>query len=149
MPAGFMGRASRAYLTTTSEAMTNANKTKSQITSDVNLGKMRHPISPDEAASGGAQTGTGDSSNIVVDTATYEQALRMVDDIDDKMGEMFYKMTMELEQMCQTSYVVPQTNPRFLSVCETVKGSMGNFRGLTEELSIAVRRFSRNMMDIQ
>ena len=150
MPSGFIGNASRVFLTHTSEALTEASQTSNHILAKNRMprGNQVRPITPNEAARGGFQTGVGDSSNIVVDSHTYEQALRAVDRIDDRIGELLYRITTELEEMCKTSYIIPQTESRFLFINGCVKSSIGQFRGLTEEIAIGTRRFVRNITEI-
>ena len=152
MPTGFIGNASRAYLAHTSGAFNDVRKANNNVSS-ANRVQMKqrhlHPMTPQEAASGGFHTGVGNSTNIVVDSPTYEMALRTVDRIDDRTGELFYRISVELEEMCETSYVIPHTAPRFLDICSAVKHCLREYRSLTEEIAICTRRFVREITEIE
>ena len=101
-----------------------------------------------EMLSGGSQrTGVGNSSNIVVEQSTYENVTKMADRVDDEAGAEIYKCCMEIEQMCQNTFVVPETISRILAITGQVKGSLGQFRSMTEEINIATRNFARNIIE--
>ena len=143
MPSGFIGDAARSYLVKTSEALLIAANANPRGAS-----RGESPYPPDKAVRGRVLTGVGNSSNIVVDSLTYTEAMRRMDSIDERMGELFYSISQELEQMCQTSYIIPQTRPRFLNVCESMKGSLGRFRDLTYDLFVTTNRFVREITEI-
>ena len=143
MPSGFIGNAARSYITATSDALSAAASANTHGNS-----KGQSPVRVSEANRGSFRTGVGNSSNIVVDSQTYNEALRMMDRIDDRMGELFYNISRELEDMCETSYVVPQTAPRFLHVCDSVKNSMSKFRSLTGDIEVCTNRFVSDITSI-
>ena len=97
---------------------------------------------------GSFTTGRGNSSNIVASQAEYETVCNMLDQADDRMGECLYKTAMEIEAMCQTSYILPAAVPRYMSVSDSVKRSLGEFRALTEDTTIQTRRFAREITSI-
>jgi len=106
------------------------------------------PPAPFNIESGGSpRTGIGNSSNIVVDQSTYENITQMVDRVDDDAGAEFYKCCMEIEQMCQNTFIVPETISQILAITSQVKGSLGQFRSMTEEVNIQARNFARNMIE--
>ena len=151
MPSGFMGEASRLYIGNTEAAMSSAAGVNSQNPAGARraaANNREHPFPLDEANSGRIMTGVGNSSNIVVDSITYYDVLNLVDRIDDDMGELFYQISNEIEEMCSTTYIVPRTVERCTSICGSVKNSLGNFRSLTDENAVATRRFVGNILNI-
>ena len=152
MPSGFMGDASRQYLGNTESALTSAAEANDQNPAGVRRTEAKnrkHPFPLDEANRGRNMTGVGNSSNIVVDSITYYDVLRMVDRIDDEMGELFYQITNEIEEMCNTTYIVPKTVTRCVSISSKVKNSLGDFRTLTGEIEITTSRFVNNITGIR
>ena len=93
-------------------------------------------------------TGVGNSTNIVMEQALYTHVVREVDKADDNAGENIYKCCIEIEQMCQNIFVVPETISRILAITGQVKSSLGQFRSMTEEINIHTRNFARAMTEI-
>ena len=154
MPKGFSGRPAAAYLTRVSDAHQRA------VTAGNNAGNQapanspqipnarRLPFSPDEAHTGGYITGRGNSGNIVVSLREYEEITYKLDQIDDRIGECLYRVSVEIEELCRTAFVMPEVVPRVLGVCDGVKSSLGEFRELTHELAVMLRNFAREATDI-
>jgi len=83
----------------------------------------------------------GNESNIVVDQQLYENIINRVDAIDDQAGADIYMMANAIEDMCARIFVVPETVNRILAITSQLKSSLGQFRSLTEDTSIDMRRF--------
>jgi len=96
---------------------------------------------PDTARQGGFTTGVGNESNIVVNQKTYEKALKKVQMIDDSIAEDYHNMLVQIEDMCSTIFVVPDTIPRILESVDKMKSSLEQFRSLTDKAIICTRRF--------
>ena len=143
MISGFAGEAAMKYLTKTTEALSEAASANTLGTS-----RGTSPVTVNDAKRSRFETGVGNSSNIVVDRITYSEAMRMLDSADERIGELFYNISNELEDMCKMSYIVPQTGPKFLHICGSVKNSMGKFRSLTGDLAMNTERFVRDITDI-
>jgi len=143
MPSGFNGGAASSLLLTALEAFNAA------VNVNPRPSKVKFPISEEEFNTGGFITGVGNSSNVVVDSFTYDEAMKMMDRIDDEMGELFHRISVEVEDMCRTSFVVPQTVPRCLHVCGCIKDSLRTFRGLSDDASTGTRRLVGNMTNIR
>ena len=101
------------------------------------------PFSPEDANpfNDRHKTGIGNRSNIVVEQSIYEDVIKKIDMADDKAGEEIYKMCCKIEEMCKTIYIVPETIPRIMALTSRLKDSMPQFRGLTEEVNIQIRKF--------
>jgi len=91
------------------------------------------PHSPDSAESGGYSTGIGNSSNVVVDGNTYDEILQRIRMIDAETAESMYNIAVQIEEMCQSIYIVPSTLPKYLAIVDKVKASLGEFQSLTDE----------------
>lgn len=101
----------------------------------------RHPFPPENALGGRYSLGVGNSSNIVVDAGLYEDTLRKLNMVDDESGEDIYKTSVVIDEMCSNIYVVPKTGPRVKAITDRVKNSLGEYRSLTEKVSIETRKF--------
>jgi len=109
---------------------------------------QRPPFSMESSSNIRQATGIGNSSNIVMEQSVYDHVVREVDRADDQAGAEIYRCCMEIEQMCQNTFVVPETISRILAITGQVKGSLGQFRSLTEDVNISTRSFSRNLVEI-
>ena len=150
MPNGFIGRAAAKYLSQVSNAHSNAVSATSQTPSHAPPGPRvrRLPFTPDDAFNGNFSTGRGDSSNIVVNQEEYEAACRTIDQIDDKIGECLYRTAREIEHMCQTSFILPAAVPRCMNISDSVKNSLNEFRTVTHDAIVEIRRFAREIDEI-
>jgi len=152
MPRGFAGHVAAAYLGQVSKAHTKALETSRQSTQNMpdnmNTRERRLPFTPDDAFTG-AQAGVrSNPRNIAVSQADYDAICRHIYKADDKMCDCLYKTAMEIEEMCQTSFILPAAVPGCLSISNSVKQSLGQFRALTEEAVIQARRFAHEMISI-
>lgn len=151
MPNGFSGNAAVRYIGHAATAHTRALGVAQQ---EVPQGAPRmvrvreFPFTPEAAITGRFVVGRGDSSNIVVNQEAYDQVARMISSIDDHIGECIYRTAAEIEEMCRSIFVLPTVSPECLNFCNTVKTSMGNFRGLTEDAALATRSFAREITEI-
>ena len=136
MPNGFIGKYSEQYLSDVNNCYSRNNNTYSD-----SRGPMRLQYSADTAMSGQYNTYAGNSSNIVFDPDIYDEMLRRVQIIDEQAGEDLYRVAIQIEEMCETIYIIPETLPKFLSILNSVKDSLREFRSLTEEACIQTRKF--------
>ena len=154
MPNGFIGNAPAAYLGGVHKAYTQAIEANIQISADTPssttaTGNVRRlPFEPDDARVGQFVTGKGDSSNIVVDSSDYTELTQRISHADDKMGECLYRIALEIEEMCRTIYILPETLPRCMNVSSAVKTSLSEFRSLTEEAVSVACSFARDIANI-
>jgi len=141
MPQGFIGKASRRYLLTVGDAMSSAHAVHNRDpfggqSHRIKIsGRSNHsaPHSTDSAESGGYSTGIGNSSNVVVDGNTYDEILQRIRMIDAETAESMYNIAVQIEEMCQSIYIVPSTLPKYLAIVDKVKASLGEFQSLTDE----------------
>ena len=150
MPRGFAGSAATAYLGKASDAHKQAIAAGRKVPPSIPMGPRERslPFGPEDAKTGTFTTGRGDSSNVVVSQGEYEIICNMVSQVDDRVGECLYNVAMEIEAMCQTSFVLPTAVPRCLNISDDVKRSLGQFRSLTEDAVMQARRFAREITEI-
>jgi len=153
MPRGFIGLPAKLYLTQASEAHSRALSQGNQVVavapSNSQVRDRRFPFEPTEGASGGfVATGRGNSSNIVVSQGGYIALSQRASQADDRIGECLYNIAIEIENLCQTSFILPDAVPKCLNVSESVKRTLGEFRSLTEETVLLIRGFAREIDDI-
>jgi len=153
MPRGFIGMPATTYLRQAADAHSNATSTGKRAVSNApsttNLRERQLPFAPSEGNSGGSvSTGRGNSSNIVVSQSEYEAITRGVSQADERVGACLYNSFNEIEMLCQTAFILPDTIPRCLNICDSVKKSLGEYSALTHDLTIGTRRFAQEISDI-
>jgi len=151
MPDGFIGPAAQSYLEEVEEALSEARAEHNISGEDLetSIENQVTPIPPDEATRGSYATGVGNSSNVVVDHQAYEDFLRQLTTTDNNIMEVFGQIATQIEDICQTSYRVPQTGPRCVSVANMARNSLNDFRSLTDETSRKVRAFVDDITSIR
>jgi len=153
VPRGFSGRLATVYLTEASTAHSRALSSGQQISdgapSTASLRSRSLPFAPEEGATSSlVPTGRGNSSNIVVSQREYETVTRLISQADDRLGECIYNIANEIEALCQTAFILPDAVPRCLNISDSVKQSLGEFRGMTEDAIQEVRSFARRIGDV-
>jgi len=149
MPRGFAGQAAVLYLTQVSDAHTRAVDTSRNTPEGTRAPRERRlPFEPGDGKTGSFSIGRGDSSNIVVNESDYIDIASKINKADERMGYCLYDATREIEEMCMTSFVLPKAVPRCINITDEVKRSLEQYRYLTEEATMGVRRFAREITDI-
>jgi|GEM_PF-1930899 len=110
--------------------------------------EIRLPFTVDDARSGSFMTGRGDSSNIVADLAEYQAILQHLSQADDKLGECLYNLTLEVETLCRTIFILPSVSPRCLNISDSMKHLLNQFTCATEDLVIQSRKFAEEITNI-
>ena len=154
MPRGFSGKIVEHFFSNTSAALDMANMAHSRdpfegmASNRVPLPNMSTPrnisapFTVEDAWSNAMHARrVGNCSNVVVDHQLYGDAVSRVDVIDDQAGADIYMIANAIEDMCARIFVVPETVKRILAVTDQLKGSLGQFRSLTEDANIDMRRF--------
>jgi len=150
MPRGFIGRPAAQYLGQVSDAHTTARNASTYRPEGAPMGprERRLPFNPEDAHSGGAFFSQGSLTTIAVDASEYDMVANMVSHADDVIGECLYNVAAEIEVMCQTTFILPKAVPRCVNVSDNIKSSLGQFRSLTEESLIQLRRFTQEILNI-
>jgi len=160
MSRGFVGKSAERFFAATENAFEKAGDAhekkpfegkKEGIVPLPRLPSVSNKDAPFEAADAWSGTAharnAGNSSNIVVDPQVYDAILRRVDMTDHQVGADLYRVAAAIEEMCAKSFVVPETAARVLAVISQVKNSLGQFRALTEDAAISIRRFASAISD--
>ena len=153
MPDGFRGRPTRRYLTDVENTINNAsaahirNPFEGMVFSSVSPPPLPHrtnqrvPESSAFADSGSFVTSVSTIANIVVSDSIYDELMQKINLVDESVCEMLYNTSYEVEEMCQSVYIVPRTLPRFLRILRDIKQSLGEFRLLTGAVEASARSF--------
>ena len=153
MPRGFIGNPATSYLIQATQAHGRATNSGKQISesapSRTTVRERRLPFEPAEGNTAiTASAGRGNSSNIVVSQHQYEFIAQRISLADDRLGECIFNLTQEIEALCQTVFRLPAAVPRCLNISESVKRSLSEFRGVTEDTALIARRLAREINDI-
>ena len=108
----------------------------------------RLPFSTEGATRASHRIGVGNSSNMVVSEDTYDDIAKRASILDDQVCEELYKVADEIEQMCASIFVVPETVPRLLEATGQFKRIINSSRSITEDTIILTRRFVNEMIQI-
>ncbi|MCL1976198.1 MAG: hypothetical protein FWG61_08570 [Firmicutes bacterium] len=159
MPDGFVGKASQNYLEKVAAALIIAGEIHSHdpfsgisykivpppgLPARINV---EPPYDPASAMSGGYSTGVGNQTNIAVDRSIYTDALNKIRTTDEKAAEELYKVITQIEDLCETSYVLPKTLPKYLSILDYVKISLAEFRSLTDDAGTKTDSFVEEIIN--
>lgn len=160
MPYGFIGNACKTYLSNTNNAMLSAQAVNNRDPFGGSHGgscpppSIRVPCnqtlknSPDSAMSGGYKTGLGNQSNVVVSEGAYAEILQKIRTTDSGIAEELYNIAVQIEEMCNTIYIVPATLPKYLAIVNKVKSSLGEFQSLAERTGIKAYEFMGEIVRI-
>jgi len=160
MPRGFAGKSVERFFSRTGDALKRAGDAHSRVPFEgraeglvpfprfATPNNQPIPFAPEDAWSEASHgRGAGDSSNIVVDPDVYNDVMRRVDILDNQAGEDLHMVCTTIEDMCARIFIVPGTVPRILNVSEQLKNSLGQFRALTDDANISMRRYVDDVMD--
>jgi len=160
MPNGFVGRPALRYITDVVETLATAelalqrdpfrnlrNRAVPPPSVPPQTGKQS-PYTVGDAKIGGFSTGVGASENIVVEDSEYISITQQIDAVDDLFGETMYQIASEIEALCSTSFILPRTVPKCLLIAQTMKGSLGEFRSVTEEGIIQTKNYSSDIVSV-
>ena len=77
--------------------------------------------------------GVGTSENVVMREDVYRSCVARAQQLDDLMAERISYCVRQMDEMCQTIFIAPQTTPRVQAVLSQVQGVLGEFRDLTAQ----------------
>lgn len=153
MPYGFTGNASQKYLSNVGTALSGASTVCSKNPFDgVSTGACSPPPLSTQnyrtyndsnlsAANGGYATNVGNQSNVVVNGDLSVEILQRIRAADAAIAEELYRIAVQIEDMCETIYIVPATLPRYLAIIDKVKASLGEFQSLAEQAGTKAYEF--------
>jgi hypothetical protein len=159
MPYGFIGTPAETYLTSINDAIeeaitahkVNPISPRSTIVvpapalpARINV-NIPHPTNT--AHSGGFSVGQG-ANNIVVEDDAYHHIQQDINEVDDEIMASMYKAAGEIAELCETSFVLPQTSAESKIVAFGVKNVSDEFRDFTHDLTANIRSFVSAIMGI-
>ena len=134
-----LSSANRAQVSSASRTISNAARIPE-------LGPPKpFPFRVEDAHRGSHKVGVNNSSNIVLSVGEYNQAARQFTDIDDRMGECLYRTALEIEEMCNAIFMMPNVTPRCRHIAETVKACLGQMREISDNIATLARRFAQEI----
>jgi hypothetical protein len=147
MPDGFVGKACQSYLEAVNTALSAAHgvhiANAQSPPSELNL---RHRS--EDAMYGSHMTGAGNCTNIVVDQNAYTEALQKMSRVDAEVAEDLHRIANEIEKMCDTIFIVPETLCNYKQILNQVRSSLDEFQSLTEQTARLGQGFVDEMMRI-
>ena len=150
MPNGFSGHAARRYLDDVAQAREQAVS----VTRDMPSGSPPAPrprplpFSSDSAGSGQFSTGQGSSDNIVVSQADYDALAYKLYQIDERVSDCLYQCAKQVEEMCDTIFIMPVVGPRCKHIAGGVVECLGQLRALTDDVGASAKKFAAEIMEI-
>jgi len=149
MPNGFAGTAAKLFLTNAQVAHQRAvGAVEQNRTDNRELRIQPLPFDPEDAENGRAVVGRRSVSNIVVNRGEYTSISHEIARLDDEVGECLHKCAVELEEMCNTIFIVPGATPQLLNINYEMKQALNAFRETTESMAVQTRRFANEMTGI-
>ncbi len=160
MPNGFVGKSSQKYLEKVNKALSdshtvhNKNPLDSIPKGSFNTHNMsmkynyNAPYSPEEANYGSYITGVGSSSNIVISQNDYDEIIQNTRKVDSEIAEDLYRIAAQIEEMCNTIYIVPVTLPKYMEILNKVRSSLDEFQMLTDQTVMYTQSYVDEMMRI-
>jgi len=164
MPNGFAGVAAKAFLTAahaaqdrTQEITEENDKQNQDIAGRTPRNRIQPvrqahvpllPFEPADALTGRFVTGHRNSTNIVVNRSEYATIARTLQQIDEDLGMCIYETAKEIEDMCNTIFVMPNVSPKCMEIACTVRESMSSYRDASGDLAMECNKFASDMSEI-
>jgi len=125
MSIGFMGKAAKRYF----KSVNGVSQKAVSIMSGIRSHTVRQATTFE--AGSGYRTGVGTSENIVVEDDSYQEALNRIKQLDERMSERLGNVMKQVDELCNTSFIVPETTPKVQVVLNEVRSSMTAFCDVT------------------
>jgi hypothetical protein len=148
MPQGFIGGIAVTYLRAVNEALQEASNTLANNSSGLSFRNEPSPMQVTEGKSGSFSTGVGNKSNIVSDEHIYMQVGNRMIQSKERTNQNLYDIIKEIEELCNTSYILPQVQPRIESTLDALKQSLYESRDLTEQHAELLRTYARDIASV-
>lgn len=160
MPDGFIGNACSKYLNVVENAMTesrndhNKNPFADLPKSDTPPPQLKDKQNffikhePESSLTGGYSTNYGNENNIVLDREVYSEIIYMLKKTDTQTVEDLHNIVTQIEQMCETIYIVPSVLPKLLEIVKNIKESLSEYRDLGESTEQIADDFCNEIVSI-
>ncbi|MDR1796186.1 MAG: hypothetical protein LBR44_01890 [Clostridiales Family XIII bacterium] len=158
MPSGFSGKPAEGILLEVTDALRKAAAKHSEAPlAGQGGGTVPNPALPIPrnfenpyagGGGGGYTTGVGKHSNIVLDTAAYEGMSRKIAATDSLVSEGLRSAMQEIETLCETAYVMPQSRPSLLGLVGRLRSALGDSGALADEAGRLPLRLAGDLLSI-
>jgi len=163
MPRGFAGKSVKKFFANTEEALDRASNAHNTNPFDrhrsnhsmplPNLPPTHNQPAPFTAADAMSDSvsharNVGDVTNIALDPGVVEDISYRMQRIDRQAADDMRRVADEVEAMCGTIFVVPETVERIRSLCDDFKRAMHYAGHVTDDAAMDVRKFVNEMCDI-
>jgi len=138
MADGFVGNAAKKYFQSVRDVSQTARNMMSSIRKSI-------PAAPVFEERSGYRTGVGTSENIVVKADVYQDALNQIKQLDERMAERLNNAMKQLDELCNTSFIVPETTSKVQAVLDGVKNSMTAFGDVTTQVTQTAEMYKSQM----
>ena len=101
-----------------------------------------------DVKSGGHTTGVGNKTNIAADQRLYTDILNYIRETDAKAFTELYDVMLQINELCETDYILPLAQRRYLSIMNYVKDSLVEFLQLTNNAEVKINNFVEEIIDI-
>lgn len=127
MANGFVGFASQKYF----QKLRDVSQTAGRMIASA--GGRSNPNWAGLGEGQGFRLGVGTSENVVVRNEIYQNCLAQINQLDGLMAERIEQTVRQMDEMCQSIFIAPQTTPRVQSVLSQVRGALSEFRDVTTQ----------------
>jgi hypothetical protein len=79
----------------------------------------------------------------------YDDILRKITYTDDKISEQMWHIAKAIDEICDTTYMLPLAVPQCIRVSTTIGTALELFRALTDASNHKTRIFKSEIMNIQ
>ncbi|MDR2547765.1 MAG: hypothetical protein LBC96_09740 [Lachnospiraceae bacterium] len=150
MPYGFIGTTSHNYLSAITEALDIANSVHLRVPSHArNSGSIDSiPYPSDTAFGGGHTTSPSTQDNIVHQPVTGFELIQRLQLLNTRLAEDIHHVCTKLEELCETVYIIPDTQSKFLDITIRLKSLLPEFESLADESRILLHRFTTELLDL-
>jgi hypothetical protein len=97
----------------------------------------------------GVSTGVGTSRNIVMDSEEYYRIAKHLYQLDDVIGQCAYQTALDIEKMCETTYIMPLVNAQIRQTTELFKSMLYEGQAMSEALMTQTRRYAEEIVEIE
>ena len=104
------------------------------------------PYLPDEALTGSSGSGSGSSTNIVVDEEAYFNLSYQVSSAMEEYGQIAYAAFAKVERMTADDFNLPANTPQVLGIAERLKAALYEKRDIHDEFAQNLRDYVREML---
>jgi len=125
MTNGFIGIAAKNYF----QSVRNTSQKAASMMSGIRSNKTQN--ASDFIKGGGYRTGVGTSENIVIEEDTYRDALNQIKQLDEQMSERLCDVMRQIDELCNTYFIVPETTSKVQAVLGEARNSMTAFCEVT------------------